>query len=269
MLKRILLNDNFILLLIVINALIIVLQNSPGMSLSTYKLFFLIDCLLTVIFVAEVIVKINVFTLKIYFRSGWNIFDFVIISIAAVSLITSFVLMDFYDIGFLLVLRISRVFRIIRSFKFIPRIDELVKGIQRALKASVIVIVALGTYLFILGVVSQSIFQEMSPDYFGTPLRSIYSVFRIFTIEGWFEIPDALADTVSGSRSVFITIYFAMVMFTGGILGISLVNSIFVDAMVADNNDPLEGKIDLLSAQIMDLQKRIESLTQNNKKDGY
>ena len=33
-----------------------------------------------------------------------------------------------------------------------------------------------------------------------------------------------------------------MILITGGIFGLSLVNSIFVDAMVADNNDEIEKK---------------------------
>lgn len=32
-----------------------------------------------------------------------------------------------------------------------------------------------------------------SADFFSTPLNSIYSVFRLFTVEGWYEIPDAIA----------------------------------------------------------------------------
>lgn len=41
-----------------------------------------------------------------------------------------------------------------------------------------------------------------------------------------------------------------MILITGGIFGLSLVNSIFVDAMVQDNNDELEKKVDLLNKKI-------------------
>ncbi len=39
-------------------------------------------------------------------------------------------------------------------------------------------------------------------------------------------------------------------MISGGIICLSLVNSIFVDAMVSDNNEPLENKISILDEKI-------------------
>ena len=42
-------------------------------------------------------------------------------------------------------------------------------------------------------------------------------------------------------------------MLTGGIFGLSLVNSIFVDSMVSDNNDELIEKVNNLDKKITDL----------------
>ena len=42
-------------------------------------------------------------------------------------------------------------------------------------------------------------------------------------------------------------------MLTGGIFGLSLVNSIFVDAMVSDNNDEIEKKIVILDSKINEI----------------
>jgi len=46
---------------------------------------------------------------------------------------------------------------------------------------------------------------------------------------------------------------FIFILLTGGIFGLSLVNSIFVDAMVSDNNDELEKKIDDLNEKVSKL----------------
>lgn len=50
--------------------------------------------------------------------------------------------------------------------------------------------------------------------------------------------------------SFFVYIYFIFIVLSGGILGLSLVNSIFVDAMISDNNEELEKKIDNLERKI-------------------
>jgi len=55
-------------------------------------------------------------------------------------------------------------------------------------------------------------------------------------------------------------VYFIFVVISGGIFGLSLVNSIFVDAMVSDNNDELEKKIELIDKKIDKLLNKKEEL---------
>ena len=50
--------------------------------------------------------------------------------------------------------------------------------------------------------------------------------------------------------AVFARIYFSILLFLGGIIGMSLVNSIFVDAMAADNNDEVLEKLSQLERKL-------------------
>lgn len=72
------------------------------------------------------------------------------------------------------------------------------------------------------------------------------TIFRLFTGDGWSEIPTQIA----ANSSVFIgratRVIFAVLFFVGGILGLSLVNSIFVDALAGDNNDNVLQRLDEL-----------------------
>jgi voltage-gated sodium channel len=155
---------------------------------------------------------------------------------------------------------VMRVFKSFRFLKFIPGIEHLVKGIRRALKASIVVLIGFVIYIFIIGIFSFYLFKEISPEYFGNPLKSLYSIFKIFTVEGWYEIPEQLTRGLSATTSFFTYMYFIFVVTSGGIFGLSLVNSIFVDAMVSDNNDELENKIDLLDQKIDKLLTKKEEL---------
>ena len=94
----------------------------------------------------------------------------------------------------------------------------------------------------------------------------MYSIFKIFTTEGWNLIPDAIASKTSPGVAILSTAYFIMILVTGGILGMSLVNSIFVDAMVEDNNDELEAKMDDMNEKIDHLTDTIEKLTGDKNK---
>ena len=89
-------------------------------------------------------------------------------------------------------------------------------------------------------VVAQILFASDAPELFGDPLRACYSMFRIFTIEGWHEIPDAIGRNASAEWTAFARVYFGVAVLVGGILGLSLGNAVFVDQMAAV--EPIEGK---------------------------
>jgi len=103
---------------------------------------------------------------------------------------------------------------------------------------------------FIIAVMSCSLYKDISPEYFGNPMTSFYSTFKIFTVEGWYDIPDKISAKSNNFIGGLTKLYFIFIMVTGGIIGLSLVNSIFVDAMVSDNNDELLEKVKSLEDKI-------------------
>lgn len=252
MLKKLFLNDKFILLLILLNAVIIFIN---GFEISPrYSLILLFsDNIITALFLTELIIKFNVYGVRKYFSSNWNKFDFLLIVLSLPALIAFITPIQITSISFLLVFRVLRVFKSFRFLKFIPGMDHLVNGISRALRSSVIVLMGFAIYIFIIGIFSFYLFKESSPEHFGDPLNSLYSIFKIFTVDGWYEIPEQLTKNYSSTTSFITYLYFIFVVITGGIFGLSLVNSIFVDAMVSDNNDELENKIDMLTQKVNEL----------------
>jgi voltage-gated sodium channel len=259
MIKKLFLNEKIILILILMNSVTIFVS---GFEISPNNRFILslTDNLITGLFIAEIIVKFQEFGIKNYFKSNWNKFDFILVALSFPTLIAFIGNLEITSFSFLLVFRVMRVFKSFRFLKFIPGIEHLVKGIRRALKASIVVLIGFVIYIFIIGIFSFYLFKEISPDYFGNPLNSLYSIFKIFTIEGWYEIPEQLTRGLSSTTSFFTYMYFIFVVTSGGIFGLSLVNSIFVDAMVSDNNDELENKIDLLDQKIDKLLTKKEEL---------
>lgn len=229
---RIFLNDRLILSVILLSSGVIFLLGFKSLSTNTFLQTF--DHCLTIFFIAEVFVKFKYYGVKKYFNNRWNIFDFTIVLFSSVTILTLF--MDIGDFTFLLTLRLARVVRFAKLLRFIPDIDHLLLGITRALKSSVLVIVCLILYTYILSIISCSIFGRVAPEYFENPLLSLYSTFKLFTIEGWYEMPDLIAERSTVLFGSFARIYFMGVIFTGGIIGLSLVNAVFVDEMTMDNN---------------------------------
>jgi voltage-gated sodium channel len=252
MLAKLFLNDKFILLLILLNAAIIFIT---GFEISDGNKFILLlaDNIITSLFLIELIIKFKEYGVRKFFISNWNKFDFLLIVLSLPALITYITPIEITSFSFLLVFRVMRVFKSFRFLKFIPGMDHLVNGISRALRTSVIVLMGFAIYIFIIGIFSFYLFKEISPAYFGNPLNSLYSIFKIFTVDGWYEIPEHLTRNMLTFTSFITYLYFIFVVITGGIFGLSLVNSIFVDAMVSDNNDELEQKIDRLTQKVEEL----------------
>jgi voltage-gated sodium channel len=253
-LKQLLLNDFVILAFIVLNALAIFFSGYP-LEANVRHAVEWIDAICTIVFLAEAAVKLNTLGRKNYFESGWNTFDFLLVAISTPQLILWFTGAAVDSLGFVLVFRLFRIFRIFRLIKFIPDVHKIINGAKRAIKASSLILVVFLIFNFIIGIVSFNLFSNLAPEHFANPHLSIYSIFKIFTVEGWYEIPDTIAAGSDPWVGMAVRFYFINLLFIGGIFGLSLINSIFVDNMVADNNDEVE-------ARITQLEKKIDRITE-------
>lgn len=243
--RRFFLNDTIILLLVLLNTLSVFV----GGWYPQMYLFTLADAVFTALFVVEAVVKIREYGWESYWDDKWNRFDFIITVVAVPSLI-NLVFPGAIPTNFLLAFRVLRVFKVFRLFRFVPNISEILKGIKLALKASFVVTIGVAVLLLVLSILTSSIFGGLVPEFFGNPGLALYSTFRMFTIEGWYEIPDLIATRASEGMAVFARIYFALELFIGGILGMSLINSIFVDAAVSDNNEEVIAKLDRIEKML-------------------
>lgn len=246
---------------IAINAFIICLLYFPQIHSQVDLNFALvsIDHFFVLIFLIEAIVKLVVYKPKKYFADSWNIFDFVIVVLSLPSLMTFVPFFAEHDLSVLKVLRLFRMIRLVRFVKFLPRMQMMVEGLMRALKASVFVMIVLVFLNFILALFTCHFFGEMEPEYFGNPGIASYTIFQLFTVEGWNEIPILFEDDIQSSWLMAgIRFYFVLVVLMGGIFGMSLANAIFVDEMTLDNNRDLEKKIDNLHAEIQELKNLLK-----------
>lgn len=258
MIRRLFLNDSFILTIILLNAVTIMLSAFEGIPENNRQIIAIADNTITILFIIELIIKTTHWGFLNYLRSNWNKMDFILILLSIPALVSWIFGFSLSGLSFFLVFRVLRVFKSFRFIKFIPGINDLISGISRALKTSFIILLGFAVYIFIIGILSCYLYRNAAPEYFGDPVLSFYSIFKIFTMEGWTEIPETIAANSSQAIAVLTKVYFVIILITGGIFGLSLVNSIFVDAMLSDNTEDIEKKIDRLDEKInklIDLQE--------------
>lgn len=243
-------DDRIMLAMVVLNTCTIFaggFGKAPGV-------FLFIDSFFTLLFICEAIVKIRVYGWNTYWKEHWNKFDFIITLVAIPSLANLFI-EGVVATNILLSLRTLRVFKSLRLLKFIPNINGLFRGIGLAMKASLVVTIAFIVLMLIIAILSSAIFGNKAPELFGDPGASLFTIFRLFTGDGWSEIPVEITGGEIGLLSRLVKLGFAVLFFAGGILGLSLVNSIFVDAMASDNNDEVLERLDKLEKMIEDISK--------------
>lgn len=253
-LRRFLLNEKIILAVIFINAVVIYLQIS-GINNAFIDG---VDLACTSIFILEMIVKQVDVGVRAYWKDGWNKLDGTLVILTLPSLVLLFLPhIAIVDLSTLIVLRLLRVIRFFRVMHFFPNFSQIMQGFKLALRESSAVLLCFFVIIVIFGLINCALFKELVPEYFASPHESIYAVFRIFTVEGWYEIPDAIASRSSAFWGDVVRVYFCLQLLVGGILGMSFINSVFVDAMAADNNDDVK-------AQLKEMKEKIDKLLEYN-----
>lgn len=241
---------------ILLNAIIIYLQVS-GVE-NTFLT--ILDFTCTLIFLIEMLVKHGEYGLHGYWSSGWNRLDGILVILSIPSLIDAIVPTAASSLSVLLILRVLRVLRFFRVMHFFPNFTRVINGFKVAMRESYGVLLSYLVIIIVFGLLNCSLFQEADPEHFSTPLRSIYSVFQICTIEGWYEIPNSVAEYYGNLTVIphLIRCYFTLLLIMGGIIGMSFINSIFVDAMVADNNDNVKKQLDDLQQSVNELKQLLK-----------
>lgn len=258
----VLVHEQTLLVAIIVNAVLIFAMAFPRMQGTRWLVHF--DNFFVVYFALEAAVKIKRLGWRNYWRVGWNQFDGVIVLASLPLLLEPFIPLT-GSAHVVTMFRLFRVIRLVRFFQFVPNLQHILMGLGRAFRASVFVLIMLIVLNLIFAVLTTYLFAETLPEYFSDPVQSAFTVFQMFTLEGWNDIPAAIAQQTDWPlwQVNLARFYFAAIVLLGGIFGMSLANAIFVDEMTMDNNAELEQKIDNLQAQLT----RIEALLQQQDRD--
>ncbi|MCR8548429.1 ion transporter [Salipiger sp. P9] len=162
-----------IMAVILFNAVILGLETSQGAMDAAGWLIVALDTACLAIFVAELVAKLYARGFS-FFRSGWNIFDFLVVGIALVPAGQG-----------LAVLRALRILRLLRVISVAPTLRRVVEGFVSALPGMGSVFLLMGVIFYIASVIATKLFGTSFPEWFGTLGISAYTLFQIMTLESW------------------------------------------------------------------------------------
>lgn len=257
--KSILQNEKLIFFLILFN-LIVIYLHSFDLFQPYYFFFDLVDICLTLFFSIEIAHSIFVQykSFSAYFKNNWNKLDFISVLISLPSILILFDSEVEILTGFI-ALRSLRIFKTLRIIEFIPGGKKITKKMLSAFKGVTFILFAFVIFTTVISVISVSLFKNCAPLYFNNAFESFYTIFKIFSGDGFSDVVGEIQANSTEGVTAFAKLYFVLIVFLGTILGLSLVNSIFINEMstivdeVDENNDK---SIDELKLQIMQLNEK-------------
>ncbi|MCO6188652.1 ion transporter [Rhizobium sp. L1K21] len=165
--------NRFIGIVIAINAVTIGLETSPWIMSYIGPLLIAVDRIALAIFITEIGLKLFAKGFR-FFRSGWNVFDFVIVTVALAPFASTFS-----------VLRALRILRALRLISVVPKMRAVVNALFDALPGMGAIVAVLGLIFYVAGVMATKLFGGAFPDWFGSIGASMYTLFQVMTLESW------------------------------------------------------------------------------------
>mgnify|MGYP001173212209 CR=1 FL=1 len=234
--------QRFITALIVLNAISLGLETSPEVRARIGDILAVIDWVVLTIFVVEIVMKLFAKRLD-FFKSGWNVFDFIVVSIALVPAAGPFY-----------ILRALRILRVLRLISVVPQMRRVVQALVTAIPGLLSIVALISLIFYISAVLATNLFGPVFQEWFGTIGASMYSLFQIMTLESW---------SMGIVRPVMKVYPYAWIFFVPFIMVtsfavINLFIGVIVDAMQTVQEELVE-EVDADAQHIEDKLKKVEN----------
>jgi len=188
---------------IIVNAIALATLTFPGIPEQTQALASNLDQIAFTVYVVELMLRIISYGKKpwMFFRNGWNVFDFVVISMA-----------PFFQ-GQTAILRLLRLLRLVRIFRFLPEVRVLTSSIIKSMLPLLSMSVLIALLLFLYGMAGTYLFGTALPDSWGNIVTSLKSLFVLLTLENF---PDYFEEALGVSLLAlpFFITYVFIIVFT-------------------------------------------------------
>ena len=190
--------------------------------------FFLLqvfDYSITVFFTIEILIRIFAERSLInFFKDGWNVFDFLIVSI---SLIPIGGAESIFVARLLRIVRILRIITVVPAFRHI--IDSLIKTIPRVGFIALLMFI----FIYIWGAIGTLFFDEINPERWGNIGVAMLTLVQVATYDDWAAVMRELTVVYPVAW-----IYFVSFIIVNAVVLLNMVIGVIVDVMT---KEPLEG----------------------------
>ena len=178
----------------------------------------LFDYAITLFFVIEILIRmISERSFIKFFKDGWNIFDFLIVTISLIPI---------NNVESVFVARLLRIIRVLRIITVVPAfrhiIDSLVKSIPRVGFIALLMFI----FIYIWGAIGTMVFSQTDPDNWGNIGLALLTLAQVATYDDWAAV---MADVIEVHPWAWI--YFISFIIVNAVVLLNMVIGVIVDVM--------------------------------------
>ncbi|WP_148254563.1 ion transporter [Aidingimonas lacisalsi] len=209
--------EAFVIAIIILSAVLIGAKTYEEATRFEQALYYF-DWAVTLFFLAEILVRMAAERhIRDFFRSGWNVFDFLIVVASLVPL---------NDSEMVLLARLLRIFRVLRLVSMIPELRVLMAALVKSIPRMGYVALLMFIIFYIYAAIGSFLFAEVDEFLWGNIALALLTLFRVATFEDW---TDVLYDTME--LYPWSWIYFLTFLFLTAFIFLNMMVGIVLDVM--------------------------------------
>jgi voltage-gated sodium channel len=234
-----------VITLILLNAIIVGLDTYPQIHAAYGNILHLIDRIILYLFSLELLLRFfGSHPPLTFFRSGWNLFDLIIVGVSYLP-----------SSEFFTVARLFRILRALRTVSVSPDLQKVVTALLRSLPALGHILVLLALLMYVYAAIGTSLFGQIAPRFFGSLHQSVLTLFSIITLEGWVTVMDEVVPQMPAAWIYFVTfILFGTFVALNFVVGVIVNNLQAVEIEQRDDIAEIRNMLERMEAQLQSVQ---------------
>mmetsp|Transcript_23162 Transcript_23162/g.54869 ORF Transcript_23162/g.54869 Transcript_23162/m.54869 type:complete len:554 (-) Transcript_23162:68-1729(-) len=218
-------------------------QIAGGVTPAQTRVFDGFELFFTVAFAIELVWNMFSNWLLDFWLSGWNVFDFVIVIIALLSI-------SLRNLPGISVLRLFRAFRVFRLFRKIESLRSIIEGVLESLPAVGNAFVVLGILMGIWSIIGVEFFREYADEEFGNFSKAMFTCWQMMALDGWSDVARPLIYNTNRQNTVAAPIYFVSFTFVAAIVMSNVVIAILLDNYLRAIDRQKEEKLEVKALEV-------------------
>jgi voltage-gated sodium channel len=225
------------------------------------NLILVLDTFITVFFLFEIIIRIIAEPRTVdFFKKGWNIFDFIIVTVSLIPL-------DGHET--VLLARLLRIFRVLRLISIIPELRVLISALIKSLPRMGYIALLMFIIFYIYAAIGSFMFENINMTLWGNISISMLTLFRVATFEDWTDVMYETMEVYPLSwifylSFIFLTAFVFLNMMIGVVLEVMQQEH---DEYCRETGEGEAGEVHFIKEQMTEMFAKLENIEQLLKKN--